>query len=137
MKYTACVPLRLKSPEGVIDLKEGDTFIPSDPETVKPLLDGGRIRPITDIMDEEYRNLGNWLASYPVTADEIKEADPELYEAIQKAIEEMDRHFETENLQGFIESLERVKNLYLSFPTFRKGQERTLFYRRHKEVMNE
>jgi hypothetical protein len=68
---------------------------------------------LKETMLKEYRQFIHWLGNYDLTANEIKEKDPEILEEIHKAIEEMDNHFLNENLQGFNNAMEQVKKGYL------------------------
>lgn len=45
MKFLTNIPLKLKTSEGEIILKIGDTFTPKNEEVIRPLLDRGVIRP--------------------------------------------------------------------------------------------
>lgn len=117
MRYIALAPIRFTNKE----VKTGDTFIPKNEDVIRPLLDNGIARPVRDVLAEGYRELCKWLKSYPVTAEEIQQHSdqryPGLLSEIHKTIDKMDTCFISENLQGFNENMERVKNLYLQAMT--------------------
>ncbi len=113
MRFLALTPLKFRN----LEIKIGDTFTPKNEDAIRPLIDNGRVRPVSDVLTEKYIDLTKWLKPYPITAEEIQQHSPELYQNIQDAITEMDNHFLSENLQGFNESMERVKNLYLQAMT--------------------
>ena len=96
-----------------LKVKGEDTFIPKNEDAIRPLLDKGIVRPVRDVFSETYINLTKWLKSYPVTAEEIQEAMPELYQKLQDAITKMDNYFLNKNLKGFNEAMGKVKSLYL------------------------
>lgn len=108
MRFIALAPLKFTNKE----IKAGDSFIPKNEDIIRPLLDNGIVRSLVDVLSERYRELCRWLKSYPATADEIKEHSPELYQAIQDTITEMDNCFYKEDYKGFVEGIEKVKSLY-------------------------
>lgn len=121
MKLLACVPLKLKTPEGTIEeLKAGDTFTPKNLDAIRPLLNNGMVRPVSESMLEQYKAFIQWLKSYQMTIEDIKEADIELYDSILTAVENIDKAFYSENLPGFSEGIYAVKQLYI------KAMERVL-----------
>lgn len=108
MRFIALTTIKFKNKE----VKEGDTFIPKNEEAIKTLLAEGKVRPVSEVMAEKYRELTNWLHQFDLTDDEIKETLPELHIDIQSAIETLDDAFANEDLKAFHDSLERLKALY-------------------------
>ena len=45
MRYLTTIPLKLKTPDGILDLQPGDTFRPDSPDAVKSLLAEGKLKP--------------------------------------------------------------------------------------------
>jgi len=122
MKYMAVEPIQFRNKK----VEAGDTFKPKNPETIKKLLEEGKARPVRDILTEKYNQLVEWLHSHDLTGDVIKEALPELYDAIQKAIDDLDNAFIIEDLQGFLAASEKVKRLYLAAITELKRERQEL-----------
>ena len=112
MRYLTSIPITLRTPTGDVDLLPGDTFRPKSEEVIKPLLEEGKVRPVREILSEKYNQLAEWLHSHNLTGDEIQEALPELYEAIQRQIDRMDNSFYAEDLQSFIAASDAIRRLY-------------------------
>ena len=112
MKFQTLIPLRFETSQGVIELKPGDTFEPKDEEAIRWLLIDGRVRPLSDVMAEKYRELTGWLHQFDLTVDELKETLPGLYQDIQDAIESLDNSFVTEDLAAFQDAFNKVRELY-------------------------
>lgn len=112
MRYLTTIPIRLKTPDGEVDLKSGDTFKPKSEDAIKELLKKGKVRPLSEVMTEKYQELTDWLHQFDLSRDELKETLPELYQDIQDAIERLDEAFYREDLPVFQDSLERIKMLY-------------------------
>lgn len=45
MRFITLIPLKLKNAEGLIELKKGDTFEPTNLEKILPLIESGKVRP--------------------------------------------------------------------------------------------
>lgn len=116
MKFIALRPLKFTNKE----LKAGDTFTPKNEDAIRPLLNNGMVRPVSESILEQYKAFIQWLKSYQMTIEDIKEADIELYDSILTAVENIDKAFYSENLPGFSEGIYAVKQLYI------KAMERVL-----------
>ncbi len=112
MKYLTTIPLKLKTPNGELTLNPGDTFKPKCEDAIKPLLEEGKIRPLSKVFEERFNELANNLSHYALTADEIKTQKPELYKQIQEAITEMDIAWLKEDLNVFLRATSTVEELY-------------------------
>lgn len=108
MKFVTMIPIKFTNKE----LNFGNTFIPKNEDAIKGLLAEGKVKPLRDIMAEKYNELAEWLHNHDLIGEEIKEAMPDVYEAIQRAIEDMDNAFLIEDLTAFQDALDRVKRLY-------------------------
>lgn len=95
-----------------IYIKAGDIFRPKSEEAIRTLIDNGMVRPISEVIAEEYRGLTNWLHQFDLTVDELKETLPGLYQDIQDAIHSLDDAFANEDIPAFQDALNRVKMLY-------------------------
>ncbi len=67
---------------------------------------------LSQAMLTEYKKFIRWLGSHDLTAEEIKENNPELLKDIHETIEEMDKCFNMEDYQGFRKGMEKTKALY-------------------------
>ena len=112
MRYLTTIPLKLKTSSGLLELKPGDTFKPKSDEATKGLLANGKIKPVRDVISQEYESLTDWLHQHDLTGDEIKETLPKLYSDIQDSIERLDTAFVAEDLRDFRDMLARIKQLY-------------------------
>lgn len=121
MRYLTTIPIRLKTPDGEVELKPGDTFIPKCEDAVRGLLTESKVKPVTEVMAEKYRALTEWLAQFDLIADEIKETLPELYLDIQDRIQRLDDAFVIEDMPAFQDAFERIKQLYAE-ALFRTGR---------------
>ncbi|MEW6214968.1 MAG: hypothetical protein AB1478_07195 [Nitrospirota bacterium] len=108
MKYVTLAPLKFKNCE----IKAGDTFKLKNIEAIRPLLAEGKVRPLSEIMGEKYRELTGWLHQFDLGRDELKETLPELYQDIQNTIQSLDDAFANEDMPAFQDALNRVKMLY-------------------------
>ncbi|MEW6215334.1 MAG: hypothetical protein AB1478_09085, partial [Nitrospirota bacterium] len=68
---------------------------------------------IKKVMGEKYKELTDWLYSFDLGADEIKETLPELYQDIQDAIERLDSACINEDMPAFQDALENIRLLYI------------------------
>jgi len=112
LKYATLQPITVKKYGQKIELQTGQVILLPEDKATK-LIQIGKIKPLIDVMGESYRELCRRLKSYPVTAEEIQEHSPELLRDIHKTIDELDKHFLNENLQGFNDAMENIKRLYL------------------------
>ncbi len=64
-------------------------------------------------MEEKYKAHIQWLQSHSLTSTEIEKYNPELMKKIHFCIDEMDKCFMSEDLQGFIESMQKVEHSYI------------------------
>jgi hypothetical protein len=112
MRYLTTIPLRLKTSDCEVELKPGDTFKPKSEEAIRGLLEEGKVRPVSEVMEEKYIGLVDWVHRYDLGCDELKEVLPRLYVDIQNTIETLDNAFYNEDLKGFEDSLNRVKMFY-------------------------
>jgi len=112
MRYQTQIPIRLETSTGTVILKPGDTFRPSDENTIKGLLADGKVKPIKEVMVTEFKSLLGWLKQFDLDSDELKEKLPELYQGIQKALEKIDNASANEDLPAFQSAISEVKGLY-------------------------
>jgi len=112
-RYQTSVPIQLKTPDGTIILKPGDTFRPKSEEAIKGLLAEGKVRPVSEVMVQEYRSFLKWLKQQPNLRDELKERLPVLYQDIQVALEKVESAFAQEDLQAFRSAVKEAKELYM------------------------
>jgi hypothetical protein len=108
MRFIALTPLKFRN----LEIKIGDTFRPKNEDSIKGLLAEGKVRPVAEVMGGKYRELTDWMHSFDLGRDELKETLPGLYMDIQNAIERLDSAFINEDLTAFQGALERVKSLY-------------------------
>ena len=69
MRYLTTIPLKLKTPDGEVELKPGDTFKPKSEELIKPFLAEGLIKPYC-----------NWLE------DVIEDCQPPCFEGKEMTV---------------------------------------------------
>jgi hypothetical protein len=112
MRYLTTIPIKLKTSDGEVELRPGDTFKPKSEEAIKGLLTDGKVKPVAEVMAEKYQSLTGWLHSFDPGSDELKETLPGLYMDIQDAIERFDKAFLIEDLPVFQDNLERIRLLY-------------------------
>ncbi len=108
--YLVLQPLRTKKAE----YKAGDIIQTSNDEVIKLLLLNGTVKPLKDVFDTLWRQHAQKLKQHSLTADEIKEKYPDLYQQIQRTIEILDKAWLNMDLQGFREAMARVESLYFS-----------------------
>lgn len=108
MRFITMIPIKFTNKE----LKFGDTFTPKNEAALKGLLSEGKVKLVADVMTEKYTQLTDWLHSYDLIGNEIRDTLSSLYEAIQRAIEDMDSAFYAEDLTAFQDALDRVRSLY-------------------------
>jgi hypothetical protein len=115
VRYITTIPISLKTDTGICELDPGDTFKPknSDTELIKFLLTEEKIKPLKEVMIEEYKQFIHWLGSHKLTADKIQKNQPELLKDIHDAIELIEACFLKEDFQRFNENIERTKRMYL------------------------
>jgi hypothetical protein len=111
MRYQIKEPLKAKTLQGEIELQAGQVITLPEDKAIR-LIEAGKVRPVSESMLEQYKALIQWLKSYQMTIEDIKEADIELYDSILTAVENTDKAFYSENLQGFTEGVYAVKQLY-------------------------
>ncbi len=112
MRYQIKEPLKAKTLQGEIELQAGQVITLPEDKAIR-LIEAGKVRPISESMLEQYKAFIQWLKSYQMTIEDIKEADIELYDSILTAVENTDKAFYSENLPGFTEGIYTVKNIYL------------------------
>lgn len=112
MKYQVLEILKVKTPQGVMALEPGQ-LINLHPEKAITQVEKGKIKPLKEAMLKDYKCFIRWLSQHDLTANKIKEKQPKLLQDIHEAIELMDSCFSNEKLQGFKDSMEKVKRLYL------------------------
>jgi hypothetical protein len=112
MRYLTNIPIMLKTPDGIVKLKPGDTFKPKSEEAIKDLLAEGKVRPVAEIMAEKYLFLTHWLHGYDLGCDELKKTLPQLYQDIQDTIERLDNAFVIDDMQSFQDAFDKIKMLY-------------------------
>lgn len=76
MRYLTTIPLKLKTPSGLLDLQPGDTFIPKSEEAIKPFLDEGLIKPYC-----------NWLN------DVIEDCQPPCFHITDRVVKRECKYF--------------------------------------------
>jgi hypothetical protein len=108
MKYVTLIPINFINKA----LQINDVFSLKNEDAIKELLVEGEVRPVRDVMTEEYRELTSWLHQHNLSRDEIKETLPGLYSDIQTAIDMLDHAFVGEDMQAFHDALDRVRSLY-------------------------
>lgn len=111
MKFQVGKPINVSTPQGLINLKEGQIIALSEEEAL-PMVKAGLIKPLIKVMDGLYQELNQWLRQFDLTADEIKERDLGLYFELQEAIEGLDKAFLEEDLSSFKGFIEKVRELY-------------------------
>lgn len=52
MRYLTEIPLKLKTPTGLLDLKPEDTFKPKSEDAIKELLAGGLVKPYCNWLED-------------------------------------------------------------------------------------
>lgn len=112
MRYLTTIPIKLKTHDGEIKLKPGDTFTPKNEDAIKRLLAEGKVRPLRNVLAEKYQSLTDWLHQFDIGRDELKETLPELYMDIQDAIETLDSAFAIEDMTAFQDAFNKVRLLY-------------------------
>ena len=112
MRYQTAIPIRLETSTGIVILKPGDTFRPSDENTIKGLLAEGKVKPVRQVMTAEFKALTSLLKQFDLGSDELKERLPALYQDIQVALEKIDNAFVQEDLAAFQSAVNEVKGLY-------------------------
>lgn len=112
MRYLTTVPLKLRTSNGELNLRPGDTFRPKNEDAIRPLLKEGKIRPLSTVFEERFDELADKLSQYALTADEIKTQKPELYKQIQEAIVRMDSAWLREDLESFSEAIKTIEEIY-------------------------
>ncbi|MEO5359182.1 MAG: hypothetical protein H7843_01900 [Nitrospirota bacterium] len=110
MRYAASIPLTIKTPKGVLDIRAGQSFKVANNEFLLDLIKAGTVRPVRDILLSEFSEHTKRLSELP--AVDIN-AIPELNTEIQAAIRQMNEAMENEDLSGFKTSMEIVESLYL------------------------
>jgi hypothetical protein len=112
MKYQVIENFKAETPDGDVELQPGQV-ITFETETEVANIESGKVRPLTEVMTEQYQTFMRWLSGYPVTADEIQDHDAALLEAIHREINNMDSSYHSEDYLGFTEALDQAKNSYL------------------------
>ncbi|MBF0556056.1 MAG: hypothetical protein HQK96_16145 [Nitrospirae bacterium] len=54
MRYAASIPLTIKTPKVVLDIRAGQPFKVANNEFLLGLIKEGKVRPVQDIIKEEY-----------------------------------------------------------------------------------
>lgn len=110
MRYAASIPLTIKTPKGVLDIRAGQPFKVANNEFLLGLIKEGKVRPVQDIIKEEY-------LQYTKRLNELPELDmsawPDLNQEIQAATGKLNEAKESEDLSGFTEAKERALSLYM------------------------
>ena len=70
-------------------------------------------------MFQEYRDFIKWLGSHTLTADMIREREPELYQNLISSVEALDKCYYREDYQSFTDAMQKSKNLYLDALTLK------------------
>ena len=89
-----------------------DTLTPSAENALASQLHKDKARPLREIFEENFNRLAEKLESYSLTADDIKEQSPILYQKIQDAIDEMDAAWLREDFKTFSGAIKTIKQLY-------------------------
>ncbi|MEO5357137.1 MAG: hypothetical protein H7844_07555 [Nitrospirae bacterium YQR-1] len=113
MKFVAYESITFKTSKGKVSINEGDTFKALDPESLKPLIDNGKVRPVVEVIDSERSKLKEFIAGFLITSNEIKESLPDVYSEIETLSETFKKYRDEENLSACIETLEGIKRLYM------------------------
>jgi seryl-tRNA synthetase len=108
MKYMTMIPIKFTNKE----LQINDVFSLKNEDAIRPLLEKGKVRPLSKVFEERFNELSDKLSQYALTADEIKAQRPELYKQIQKAISSMDSAWLKEDLETFLRAVRTIEELY-------------------------
>ncbi|MBF0517107.1 MAG: hypothetical protein HQK97_08315 [Nitrospirae bacterium] len=110
MRYAASIPLTIKTPKGVLNIRAGQPFKVANNEFLLGLIKEGKVRPVQDIIKEEYRHYTRRLSEFP----ELNiSAWPELNQEIQAATGKLNEAKENEDLPTFTQAKEKVLSLYM------------------------
>jgi len=112
MKYVTEIPLKLRTPEGILELKPGEIFKPKCEDAVRPLLESRKVRSLKEVFERKFNELADKLLQQTLTAEDIKAQRPEMYKDIQKAIERMDSSWLKEDLPEFSMAIKDINRLY-------------------------
>ncbi len=112
MKFKVLDRFKAQTKQGEIDLIPGQ-LITLYRVNADPLIEAGKITPLKEVMFQQYKQFIKWLSSHDVTVIEIKTLDATLVEEIHMTVEAMDRFYDNEDYQGFLESMIKVKRDYL------------------------
>lgn len=112
MKHQVLETFRVKTSQGELELQTGQVITLPEDKAIS-LIEAGKVRPVSESMLEQYKAFIQWLKTYQMTIEDIKRNDIELYDSILSAVENTDMAFYDENLQGFLEGIHSVKQLYL------------------------
>ncbi|KWT92039.1 hypothetical protein [Candidatus Magnetominusculus xianensis] len=110
MRYAALIPMRIKTPKGEVLINAGQPFKVANNEFLLGLIKQGTVRPVRDILKDEYRDLNKRLSELPAVNIE---AWPELNADLQTSLRQMNAAMENEDMQRFIQAKERVLYLYM------------------------
>lgn len=124
MKFIVLDSFKAQTAQGDKEILAGQV-INLQKDKAGKLISAGRIKLIMDMLNEEYQVLITWLKQYDVTGADIKGSATELTDQIQTAIKEMDNFMIDEDLQGFRESILKVKKLYLQAASKSENYENT------------
>jgi hypothetical protein len=129
MRYMVIDDFKVKTPSG-IKAFTSEQIIPINSDNATKLVNAGKVKPLMDIMTEQYEEFMQWLKGYELSADDIREKNPELLQNLHNEIEIMDTCFIKENLQGFTLTMDKVRSLYLKAlnknPFFNRGQRQVI-----------
>jgi prephenate dehydrogenase len=109
MKYMALTDLSFKNCE----VRAGGTFKVKNSAAIEPLIKQELVKSVRAVIAGLYSEHCRWLKSHSLTAEDIKNHNPELLQAIHRAITEMDKCFINDDLNGFKEARQMVENLYM------------------------
>ncbi|MBF0487212.1 MAG: hypothetical protein HQK98_03540 [Nitrospirae bacterium] len=110
MRYAASIPLTIKTPKGVLDIRAGQSFKVANNGFLLELIEAGKVRLVHDILKEQYHE-------YTKRINELPELDmsalPDLKQEIQTAEGQLNDAIKNEDLPTFTQAKERVLSLYM------------------------
>jgi hypothetical protein len=111
-KYVTLEPARIETDYGVVCLESGDCFV-IEKEIAQPHVEAGRVKPLADLLREEYGKFKRILHELELVMDEIKAKNSDFANVIQSAINDVESHHIKENYKGMVQANKNLKALYL------------------------
>jgi len=111
MRYQVLHSFKVKTSQGEMQLQLGQVITLPHDKAIR-LLNEGKVKPVKDVMANEFHSLCKWLEGFDLGSEEIKERLPALYQDLRDAIAEMDSCFVNEDLQGFLKAISKIRQIY-------------------------